>query len=271
MYKNFSHMYPSRRLWLVCARCITSVLFCLFTYFSFGQVSVSGYYRSNGTYVQPHMRSSPDASPYNNYSYPGNTNPYTGKVATGVPETYLNRYNSSTQKEVYTSLPENYDQNLTSNENSQVDYMNRPSRYDIHKFPYRKGIKMFVKAGCPIISSTQKDAKLIGETTDGYVILISQLDEYMYVQQSNLIGYLKAVCIESMDDSEYYQSKVMMIDSLRIGVMSNSPILSEPFATASIVKRIGKLPVMKIGLYDEWFIYVVYDGKRGFLSTCWLK
>ena len=56
------------------------------------QVKVRGYYRSNGTYVQPHYRSSPDGNPYNNYSYPGNTNPYTGKVSSGNPDTYLERY-----------------------------------------------------------------------------------------------------------------------------------------------------------------------------------
>jgi len=56
------------------------------------QVHVKGYYRKDGTYVRPHYRSSPDGNPYNNWSYPGNTNPYTGKVATGNPSTYLNNY-----------------------------------------------------------------------------------------------------------------------------------------------------------------------------------
>lgn len=46
------------------------------------QVQVRGYYRRDGTYVQPHVRSSPDGNPYNNYSYPGNTNPYTGNGST---------------------------------------------------------------------------------------------------------------------------------------------------------------------------------------------
>lgn len=32
-------------------------------------VHVDGYYRSNGTYVAPHVRSAPDGNPYNNYSY----------------------------------------------------------------------------------------------------------------------------------------------------------------------------------------------------------
>lgn len=61
-------------------------------FYSFSQVHVSGYYRKNGTYVQPHYRSSPDGNPYNNYSYPGNYNPYTGRFAKGDPSTYLNRY-----------------------------------------------------------------------------------------------------------------------------------------------------------------------------------
>lgn len=62
---------------------------------AYPQVHVKGYYRKNGTYVKPHMRSSPDGNPYNNYSYPGNTNPYTGKTATGSPQTYLKRYPNS--------------------------------------------------------------------------------------------------------------------------------------------------------------------------------
>lgn len=53
------------------------------------QVHVKGYYRKDGTYVHPHIRSNPDGNPYNNWSYPGNVNPYTGNVATGNPETYL--------------------------------------------------------------------------------------------------------------------------------------------------------------------------------------
>ena len=53
---------------------------------------MKGYYRKDGTYVRPHVRSNPDGNPYNNWSYPGNVNPYTGKVATGNPETYLKKY-----------------------------------------------------------------------------------------------------------------------------------------------------------------------------------
>lgn len=43
-------------------------------------VYVKGYTRSDGTYVAPHYRTSPDSTDLNNYSYSGNINPYTGKV-----------------------------------------------------------------------------------------------------------------------------------------------------------------------------------------------
>ncbi|WP_221622423.1 hypothetical protein [Burkholderia cenocepacia] len=41
--------------------------------------TVSGYTRSDGSYVQPYHRSAPDGNPYNNYSTQGNVNPYTGQ------------------------------------------------------------------------------------------------------------------------------------------------------------------------------------------------
>jgi hypothetical protein len=50
-------------------------LFCLLVLFSMGlfslstawaDVAVRGYFRKNGTYIQPHYRSNPDSNPNNN-------------------------------------------------------------------------------------------------------------------------------------------------------------------------------------------------------------
>lgn len=49
-----------------------------------GSVHVRGYYRKDGTYVQPHYRSAPDGNFYNNWSTRGNVNPYTGEPGTKV-------------------------------------------------------------------------------------------------------------------------------------------------------------------------------------------
>jgi hypothetical protein len=58
------------------------------------QQQVSGYYRSNGTYVAPYVRSTPNYTVRDNYSYQGNTNPYTGQQGT-------NNYTSSPSSQYY--------------------------------------------------------------------------------------------------------------------------------------------------------------------------
>ena len=58
-------------------------LLCLaigFTVFSaMADESVKGYFKKDGTYVEPHYRSSPNERKDDNYSSKGNENPYTGK------------------------------------------------------------------------------------------------------------------------------------------------------------------------------------------------
>src|SRR4051812_12861364 len=48
-------------------------------------VKVKGYIKQNGTYVQPHVKTSPNKSKLDNYSTKGNVNPYTGKKGTVGP------------------------------------------------------------------------------------------------------------------------------------------------------------------------------------------
>ena len=44
------------------------------------RIRVKGYFRNDGTYVQPHYRTAPDGRFYNNWSTYPNINPYTGEV-----------------------------------------------------------------------------------------------------------------------------------------------------------------------------------------------
>lgn len=48
-------------------------------------VRVRGHFRKDGTYVAPHMRSSPNSTTLDNWSTKGNINPYTGQVGTKNP------------------------------------------------------------------------------------------------------------------------------------------------------------------------------------------
>ena len=55
---------------------------------SLSQVHVRGYYRKNGTYVQPHQRTYPNHTITDNYNYPGNYNPNTGRITGGSSPTH---------------------------------------------------------------------------------------------------------------------------------------------------------------------------------------
>ncbi len=50
------------------------ILFGVSTLATAGDVHVKGYYRNDGTYVRPHVRSSPDQYKWNNYGPSKNTN-----------------------------------------------------------------------------------------------------------------------------------------------------------------------------------------------------
>ena len=49
------------------------------------EVSVRGYVRSDGTYVQPHQQTAPNNTRSDNWSSQPNVNPYTGKQGTVDP------------------------------------------------------------------------------------------------------------------------------------------------------------------------------------------
>ncbi|MGH9420107.1 MAG: hypothetical protein ACRD3J_09045 [Thermoanaerobaculia bacterium] len=57
-------------------------------------IYVNGYTRSDGRNVQPHHQTAPDGNPYNNYGFPGNNNPNTGKRSPGNPDTYLRNHDN---------------------------------------------------------------------------------------------------------------------------------------------------------------------------------
>lgn len=65
---------------------LLAALALIFSAAVLADTQVKGYYKKNGTYVQPHYRSSPNSTPNDNYSTKGNVNPYTGKEGTRNPE-----------------------------------------------------------------------------------------------------------------------------------------------------------------------------------------
>lgn len=70
----------------------------IFSLSALSQTRVKGYYKSNGTYVQPHYRSTANDIRYDNYSAKGNYNPYTGTKGTKDHEFSGGAFNSKKSK-----------------------------------------------------------------------------------------------------------------------------------------------------------------------------
>ncbi len=76
---------------------IALALTCATVSVSFAQ-NVNGYFKNNGTYVAPHYRSSPNGTVTDNYSFKGNSNPYTGNSGS-------NRYRSDPASPYFNGTP----------------------------------------------------------------------------------------------------------------------------------------------------------------------
>lgn len=76
------------------------VLMCLINGVNlFADKHVNGYYKSNGTYVQPYYKSNSNNTKNDNFSTYGNTNPYTGEKGTKKGDSY--NYSGSSSNKNY--------------------------------------------------------------------------------------------------------------------------------------------------------------------------
>ena len=64
---------------------IIAVALCLASTAFAADDSVRGYLRKDGSYVEPHHRTTPNETKLDNYSTQGNVNPYTGKAGNVDP------------------------------------------------------------------------------------------------------------------------------------------------------------------------------------------
>lgn len=109
----------------------------LFTSAAEALVSVKGYYRSNGTYVAPHYRTSPDSSTSNNFS----TNGYkTTGVSRATAQSWENSLNRRTyQTPTYSAYF--YTAGLSKREKKVVNCQNQGNTEQYCKSVYMKSKK----------------------------------------------------------------------------------------------------------------------------------
>jgi hypothetical protein len=90
---------------------------------SYSQVHVKGYYKSNGTYVQPHERTPPNNTITDNYSYPGNYNPNTRTVtgSTTYTRSKIDDYSTSSSVD-WKAIGSNEPKDFTTSSSTATKY-----------------------------------------------------------------------------------------------------------------------------------------------------
>jgi len=230
------------------------LLIFLFALTTNAQVHVSGYTRSNGTYVAPHMRSSPNSTPTDNYSYPGNTNPYTGKTATGNPDTYLKNYDSSNDTKTTIGTSDAYLNNNYYVSSNSLNVRSGPStKYSvITSLGYGENLEVIES-----INQNWKKVRVSYYDLDSY----STKSKIGYVYSSHIKSLNSNVNLDSsISKIELDESKILVKDFIKVynstyTNSSNPPIISRPTNKSGKISlwtdcpNDGKISVYIDGIY----------------------
>ncbi|MDB5243050.1 MAG: hypothetical protein JWP57_3675 [Spirosoma sp.] len=250
----------------------------------FAQVHVRGHFRSNGTYVQPYERTRPNHTITDNYSYPGNYNPNTGKITGGnvynPPPTYSG-YPTVVPSPSYSGYPTVID----LNEGPKTPITPVKTNYDAPTTTRRQSIPtsppvetfIFVNsvsvktasyAGMREYPSLDRTA-FVWVPSGSMVKLIGQCEFFYYVTFNNQVGYLHFSNIDSNYDAflaHNYQSM-----KLSAGVISNSPLKESPSYTSKTVYLIPAGAVVKITKYSDSYWQAEVNGHNGYLGTAYVE
>jgi hypothetical protein len=260
---------------------ILTILF-LFTFlFSFAQtnsnhVYVSGYYRSNGTYVKSHYRTAPNSTNRDNFSTRGNTNPYTGQSGYIKPDSNISStYTSSSFSNSTSTYPKtNYNTTSTSTSNNSYNSTNiytttnslgqlwrTPSQFDAIR-PIEKG------SNVNVLEYNNGFYKVISNGTIGYLSTITINENSKMKSLKNEVKEYSNKKSEKAKVNEIFDievSKIYALPSkyvsareanLRLGPTTITNVLTK-------VKRNDKIRIIDNSTYSNW-TKIIVEADEGF-------
>lgn len=95
---NFLNSYSSSSVTYSTSR----VTYSIPSTVNYNTTTVSGYTRSNGTYVQSHVRTMPNTTNWDNFSTKGNSNPFTGSTGYRARDYSSSAYNYGAGHTIHT-------------------------------------------------------------------------------------------------------------------------------------------------------------------------
>ena len=278
---------------------ILIILITLISNISFGQVHVRGYFRSNGTYVQPHERTRPNSTITDNYSYQGNYNPNT-YTTTPTPNynnsstsTYSTNSNSNNRVWVngyyrtdgtfvggyYRSLP-------------STNYSNEPNttrnNYSTPTYQYVKSKKVNVRRYPSLTSDVcityewNQSVRVIKIKDNWAQIEFSKYNNYTNAYE-NTYGYIKSRLLNYTYNTEYptetFISNTNSLEATNSKISDNNYTVKSNRAyfhnkpDSRFIRKGYLLYGEKIISLDEneYYIYIVFTNTNNQTSKGWIR
>lgn len=238
----------------------------------FSQVNVRGYYRKDGTYVRPHVRTYPNNTVTDNYSYPGNYNP---NLEYNKPYNYNSDYNTSKSKRLPSKTNYNsYNNNTNSNNRSNYNYTSSESNYK-NKFVNTKkvNIRSSPNTGNNIIGELSYGEKIIFLQKIGYwdKVLVKTYNSYTGRYENNE-GYINSRFLSSSNTTNYslpnnynnYQYKKYMVIASKTHFCSSPNLKTKK--SAFLVYGDMIQPISE----SKYFIYTEFYNNKGQKTIGWI-
>lgn len=252
---------------------------------SFSQVHVNGYYRSNGTYVQPHERTVPNSTITDNYSYPGNYNPNTNSV-TPTPNYNNSTNNSSLNNTGKTwvdgyyrnngTYVNGYYRNSSSSNNSNNTYNTTPT------YMYVKSKKINVRtspsANSDIYTTLDwnQSVKTLNTYGNWVQVELSTYNNNTYSYE-NITGYINSSLLsetynkENLNDNSYNPSNERNYNNHYIVIKNKAFFYTKP-DNRYIRKAFLLYGDEIISLIEsKYYIYIVFRNIYNQTSKGWIN
>ncbi|MEC5157254.1 hypothetical protein [Chryseobacterium sp. MP_3.2] len=239
----------------------------LISIFSFSQVQVKGYYRKNGTYVRPHVRTAPNSTVTDNYSYQSNN--YSSNRTSSTPSTY-NYYNSSTNSNSEKIWVNGYyrkdgtyvsgyyrNRNKPTSNNYSSSNSNTAKKYTSNNYT---GTKKY-------INTTKVNFRRTPDLSDNIIGELEYNDEIISI---STLGYWENVNVKRYDsETKSYVTFNGYINSRYLSNFSQPTIDINNFETTNVVKNSKNFTVISNKTYfhstpdikNEKTAYLVYGEK----------
>ncbi len=277
---------------------IFNLIYLLLSFAIYGQVNVKGYYRSNGTYVAPHTRSSPNSTVTDNYSYTGRTSSY----STNTPSTSTNTiYSKKSTSDVWvdgyyrsdgTYVNGYYRSSTNNNSNDNISYQKNADSYNkkVTSVNSDTSLKSYSEYSNKTYYVTSKTLKLRAGPTFGFPVIktleygnivkfVETTDkDWAMVLSDSQLGYVSSkhisnselenhdntknfnpVLVPSSTNIKDYNFFKVNVSSIDIRKDPNwSGIIFATFSYGDIIETIGE--------YDEnWTIVrLKYEGSKNY-------